>query len=112
MSSFTKYCKIDSLELSAESVRDIQSINDKLELGDILATFAVAVPFVEIFSKKMKPHKRIETIAQYDWDVFADALLAVPTITRNRVNMIAESRAFETNGKERQFWSCVEKASR
>ncbi|UTM59229.1 hypothetical protein L4174_021210 [Photobacterium sp. CCB-ST2H9] len=112
MSKIINYCKIDGLELSAESVRDIQIINSKLELGDMLATMMVAAPFVEIFSKKMKPHERIETISDYDWDTFANALLAVPTITRNRVNMIAESRALDTYGKERQFWSCVEKASR
>ncbi|KDM90218.1 hypothetical protein [Photobacterium galatheae] len=112
MSSFTKYCKIDGLELSAESVRDIPLINDKLELGDILTTMVVVFPFVEIFSQKMKPQKRIDTINDYDWDTFAKSLLAVPTITRTRINMIAESRTFESNGKERQFWSCVEKASR
>ncbi|HIF9431076.1 TPA: hypothetical protein ACX6R9_003050 [Photobacterium damselae] len=106
-----EYCNINEYRLSERSVNAVHQINNTVELGNYTATFAVALPLVQIFSNPT-PHEVIKEITTYDWEEFSSGMMSVNKIVRRKVETIAEQEAFFGDGQDSTFWKCVTEAVR
>ncbi|KLN64008.1 MULTISPECIES: hypothetical protein [Vibrio] len=113
MAGVLTYCKIQEMEVSPTMARYLQEIESKVELGNLLAISLSGIPILELFTKRVAPHTRIQEIGEYDWEQFGTAMSSVHSNTRRLVNNIADdARLFSKNQQEVKFWGCVYDATR
>ncbi len=72
---------IIGLELDEESQAAIDRIREKTRLGQLLGAAIAAGAFNSIFTKSRTPVTGYN-ITQTDWDLYAEAINAIPTITK------------------------------
>ncbi|RQW64441.1 hypothetical protein EES38_05565 [Vibrio viridaestus] len=106
------YCRIQNMEVSSKMKGYLDRIHSKVELGNYLAIAISSVPLIQLFSERVRPHKLIKNIGEYDWEEFGQAMRSVHEITRVEVNTIADEARLFSNSKESKFWKCVYEATR
>lgn len=75
---------IIGLKLDAKSIEALERIKEKNRLGQILATTVTAGVFNSIFTKNKAPVVGYN-ITQTDWELYAEAMKAIPIITKSSI---------------------------
>ena len=105
------FCKIDNMTLNQKSKYTVEQIHGLMERANVLSTLVGAAALYDIFSGKASVYTASKTIYEYDWDLFVDAMMSVPKITRRMIRDAARQQMFYTSGKEQKFWECVSDAA-
>lgn len=103
---------IAGLKLDQKSLDAIERLNKKSKLEKILAGAVTAGVFNSIFTKSKAPVVGYN-ITQTDWSLYAEAMAAVPEITRYAIKqeidmlLLHYSRPGNYDYKHVQFWRGV-----
>ncbi|WP_045409389.1 hypothetical protein [Vibrio jasicida] len=110
--SVLQFCKVDEITVSPKMKGYLDRINNKVDLGNLLATSIASSQLIQIFSRKVSAGKQLKKIYEHDWEVFSHVILSSHYITKNEVNKIADEARLFSNGNESKFWDCVYEATR
>lgn len=79
-------CKpIIGLKLDSKSLATLERIEEKANLGKLLGIAVNVGVFHSIFTKNRAPVVAYN-ITQTDWELYADAMQAIPIITKSSIN--------------------------
>ena len=82
----------------------LADIAEKQHMGKVLQKLVASSPFAAILGSG--PIDAAVSLGSTDWDVWGQALAAVPSIVRNRCQLIAGlERLKHSGGKLNSFWS-------
>lgn len=97
---------ISNLKMSAEGKRSLQDIQRVTKSAEVLQKAMLSGTLVSVLlSDKAIP--QIFQIRMTDWQALAEAIKAVPSIAKNRIQMISGQTALRTKGKENEFWKAM-----
>lgn len=85
----TQCSPIIGLHLDARSEAAIERIREKTQLGKVLSGALTAGVFSSIFTKNKAPVAGYN-ITQTDWQLYAEAINAVPTLTKRAIRQEIE----------------------
>lgn len=101
-------CKpIPGLQLDDDSLRTLKRIKGKIDAGNYLATAISVGVFSNIFTKNTVPVAAYN-VTQTDWALYAQAMRAVPAITKSaiqkEIELMIVNYQLNYNHKHLLFW--------
>ncbi len=110
--SLTTLCDVTGGRFSPQSIQAFERIENRVDLGNLLAGTLSASPLIEIFLKPNAVAQYAQDIYQYQWEEFGEAMASVNHVLKFRVWEEANNAAIYTSGEEHEFWKCVIEVSR
>ena len=117
MSSAICFESIRDFKPSNRTLDGIEEIERLANMGTILGSLIVTIPFFSIFVGKdtyawASMVNQGWQLSQTDWVAFSGALSGANEITRLKIYTVANQQWFLANGDDAVFWKCVANASK
>ncbi len=98
--------QLDNVKLQPCCHEALQEIGEKQELGKLLASALSASPFMLLLGSN--PIQAGFSISTTDWDLYQDAVRAVPAIVKNRCQLICSFEVLNhPGGPLGEFWQAM-----